>query len=802
MHMAAMRETAGKCRVTIPIAACSQRCRLFYMTALANVAITQSMLREIMHLACWQDNTPRSVIDLCCGPTQTKAHCFTGRLTKERCCNELDQPYMLGLTGPDSGAAANRAATPLKGEAPWVLDDACAAEWIDEDAGEKQARALIEGSGPSYCRRMAGEPWVTWTGFAVQLQQLMIPGFEVADLSECMWGIPDCMERMSRTWVTVEGRTWVPPRGTTAVLVLKTHDRGGSIQVVPVLKRSKRPMKVETQRLRPRRGPDLSAAVPLARPSVYVLTLDATSRSLFRTAMPKTYEFVTGESASGSRGAPAPAETPPMPASHEAFAFSRYHTLNNGGTLASMFPFLFGGLRFPCSKTTLEMVANGLHHLYNTSAALRACSAFPNGGALGELRRAGYRLGLSYTQLALGSIVMDTVPWDHVMPHIVDGMRDLYSSASGIEEPLDNIDFVCAGRERMHRLLLDWNAAVLDLYRGEEPAFVFSHLAAAHANTWSVSAMDVSVRDHLKETLEKNPDLMIVLISDHGLVTVPCDQKAPILHILAPRSLLEREPRVAAALAANRREIVSSLDLFSTLRHLAGLDPLADWAGFGWLRKGGVLKLLAAPTKAYQEHHILDLTDTSLRPRSLFTPLPRNRSCVAAGITREHCAPRLGIAVREVTLCKMHAQLSEVTKRELSRVQADLAKEPLSEDRQIICDTASDLFGWQVVTQINALNGDNTCQRFTFGGIERIEDEGSISASRRFRLRIATLEGSPPRVFDVSVSIPNLAKTLYLSVEHVIQVTRYQKYEHCTPPGASAMICVCSQGETARLRAI
>merc|ERR1711974_320089 len=72
-----------------------------------------------------------------------------------------------------------------------------------------------------------------------------------------------------------------------------------------------------------------------------------------------------------------------------------------------------------------------------------------------------------------------------------------------------------------------------------------------------------------------------------------------------------------------------------------------------------------------------------------------------------------------------------------------------------------------------------TFQRMVFFGI----------TSRRWTVRFVVNEGDPSRIFDTHFTVhpenANIGEVIFQ------QVTRYDKYKACTPPGIHPSVCVC-----------
>merc|ERR1712228_577756 len=117
-------------------------------------------------------------------------------------------------------------------------------------------------------------------------------------------------------------------------------------------------------------------------------------------------------------------------------------------------------------------------------------------------------------------------------------------------------------------------------------------------------------------------------------------------------------------------------------------------------------------------------------------------------------------------------------------MEASKAQEPMDEERSLVCSVASEAMGRPSVRDINEENSRDSehrraCRSLTFSQLESIEVKGG--AELRYRLRFAVREGNPPRVFDVIVLMRPQGMAFQMSIVHIAQVTRYGKYEHCTP---------------------
>jgi len=278
-------------------------------------------------------------------------------------------------------------------------------------------------------------------------------------------------------------------------------------------------------------------------------------------------------------------------------------------------------------------------------------------------------------------------------------------------------------------------------------------------------------------------EMLVVLMADHGVISKYCDQRSPMLHFLTPRSLLKAQPDLAASLRSNWDKVTSPLDMFATLRHFArlGKNDNKIFDAFEELRKNGQRRIQTSPSAAYhQSVHVIDMRE-SFRPTSLFDKMPDGRGCKNAGIDPATC----GVAVAQHTfglVCVQEDQLCDVSRQSFSHAVFQMKK-----TAPLLCESVTGSF---VPSLMNALNlyhaaSNGICEDLTFKHLELFDILGGV-----WRLRAVMKEGSPPRVFDFvfNVEVGNLR----MSDLAVVQVTRYKKYEKCTPDGVPPGFCVCS----------
>merc|ERR1711990_345223 len=140
--------------------------------------------------------------------------------------------------------------------------------------------------------------------------------------------------------------------------------------------------------------------------------------------------------------------------------------------------------------------------------------------------------------------------------------------------------------------------------------------------------------------------------------------------------------------------------------------------------------------------------------------------------------------------CTAWGEFSDVTKEQISPTSRAQAEGLDSSLQDVICKTV-EMGVLRMVfndfwTTWRQNDPQKLCARLTLKAIEYVANDGRGLYTFRFVVN----EGDPPRVFDAKFAF---ASHFARSVEnlHVVQVTRYRKYQACTPPNVPAEICVC-----------
>ena len=160
-----------------------------------------------------------------------------------------------------------------------------------------------------------------------------------------------------------------------------------------------------------------------------------------------------------------------------------------------------------------------------------------------------------------------------------------------------------------------------------QPFFTFAHLAdLTHNNFWAAGKADQPLHQLLSELVRRGiiQNTFIFLLADHGIRfgrmrrtrSGQMEERLPFFYLFVPEGNIQKQTENAnhrqspaeqlrATLRANAHRLTSHFDLHATLRHIVEKK---------------------APT-----------TDDEPYGRSLFTPIPPDRTCESAGISEKWC---------------------------------------------------------------------------------------------------------------------------------------------------------------------
>jgi hypothetical protein len=288
-----------------------------------------------------------------------------------------------------------------------------------------------------------------------------------------------------------------------------------------------------------------------------------------------------------------------------------------------------------------------------------------------------------------------------------------------------------------HQVLFDYTLKMWDMY-SDVPKLAYGHFHEGHDLQQTVGVMDKQIPGYIKDIMKDN-NTIVYFMSDHGANSI---HNRPFLNIIVPVWWM-KENNLEDILFNNQEALFSAYDLHKTLKHSVSMpDPPQD---------------------------LPDIWSKYEPSISLFESIiPANRTCIPARIPPNHC------------FCEPW-------------------KEPWEVKKKI---TDSD-YQWLTDLCMKAINSESgiesgLCPKFTFKSVDLVawKDPAEEKNIRYWMLEITTNEGNPNR-YVMSVR-ENLLSSQHQDavIQSLKQITRYFKYERCTPRGASPEFCVCSDENT------
>ena len=153
----------------------------------------------------------------------------------------------------------------------------------------------------------------------------------------------------------------------------------------------------------------------------------------------------------------------------------------------------------------------------------------------------------------------------------------------------------------------------------QRKAFFYDQMAFTHENLTTIQAIDDEIHEFMSTWVNSDAvrnTTFIVIFSDHGNHVFPSelhsdhmarrlDQKNPIMYLLVPPWVKQRYPERIASLQLNARErVTTNVDVYTTIVHLLNFTQLGVTSKYG---------------------------------QSLFSPIPKTRTCTQMGIPVPFC---------------------------------------------------------------------------------------------------------------------------------------------------------------------
>lgn len=239
-----------------------------------------------------------------------------------------------------------------------------------------------------------------------------------------------------------------------------------------------------------------------------------------------------------------------------------------------------------------------------------------------DYRRAGYVTNFG-TNMCDWGVMEEVYPFDTKHPPTDHHLMEPWCH---VDYDVDKLYFRpmsrCLGGRPAHAPLMQYELDFLRSY-APLPRLSWSVFLEGHEPSFrSMASLDADLAAHLLRLRATHGErTAIFLVSDHGIHygkyydgarAGHAEHSLPVFYALFPRSTLAAHPDIEAALAVNRRRLVSAFDIHATLLHLLSYPSkpaLPDWSAF--------------PAR--------------MQPRSLLTRIPLARTCDEAGIPNDAC---------------------------------------------------------------------------------------------------------------------------------------------------------------------
>eukprot|EP00929_Paragymnodinium_shiwhaense_P053084 TRINITY_DN26577_c0_g2_i1.p1 TRINITY_DN26577_c0_g2~~TRINITY_DN26577_c0_g2_i1.p1 ORF type:complete len:745 (+),score=67.97 TRINITY_DN26577_c0_g2_i1:192-2426(+) len=545
--------------------------------------------------------------------------------------------------------------------------------------------------------------------------------------------------------------------------------------------------------------PKVAIPSPLQRPNFYFLVLDSTSRISSVRYLPKVRALLA-QFGSGQQN-------------HLGVIFNAFHTLSSAGTVSTLHGLQFGGV-FATADCVLTEQQARLSARTNSSALIEKCAT---GRLLEELKAQGYRTGVSashpVTSFFHPADIDFVAPLMPCPPPVSELDAQILSNRASEHEDTFTEDyerschdFRCVGERQLYcEALLAYNDEAL---QSKQPTFLWSHLHGAHYDVSYLAGLDQLVADHLQSFLARDADTFVFVLGDHGHRDAEsCDVARPFLAALAPRKWLSEEHR--DALLQNENALVTPFDLRATVRHLAGL-VVQDADLLDRKRQHG--KLSEVYTHIGSEAFVERVPvqgPFAMEPQSVLKAVPRARSCAKAGIAAGHCTAYADIQAEQRRLCADFRELHSLSRAEFANETEYIALQG-PEGSSKSCEEVAPA---QVGQPFFCLQGDWTdlsyvctyaefyvqekltqwqhfqelCTPFKLSVIEW------VSFGQHARVRFSTLSGRSyevSRVYEMGIHVPYSSGGVG-RYDWVQELTRYARFEPCTPQGVDPIWCTC-----------
>lgn len=337
----------------------------------------------------------------------------------------------------------------------------------------------------------------------------------------------------------------------------------------------------------------------------------------------------------------------------------------------------------------------------------------------------------------------------------------------------------CLGELTNHQHSFSYIRSLWDTYGPlKHPVFSYYHAGHGHGNPLLANILDIDIMLLITEALSRNT--VVFLIGDHGQYA-QYQSKLPLATVSVP-NLLATNFGIGYAAAMNQRQLVSQYDLYRTLRFLMSKDAgrlMSKDAGHEVLKPTLGVNLLLK--RVSQNRRCVDAGIPDFRCFcSVFTPvdaLPSElRDAAEAGINKEShdVAPQHCARASVVHVCSVRRMVTCVGQSRFHFHQTCDYDHSPHQQVQWMADIETSLqqnFTVRFSVKRVGLSAEGKLLPYENLETEAQQDEYNSS----------TLKVRPVIMhFNSSLDVIDLK-----------QLTRYKRYESCTPAEASAQFCVC-----------
>jgi hypothetical protein len=326
-----------------------------------------------------------------------------------------------------------------------------------------------------------------------------------------------------------------------------------------------------------------------------------------------------------------------------------------------------------------------------------------------------------------------------------------------------------------------------------QPFIAYTHLLTSHdTNGRRIVNDDESLADlfhhaaHLRNTVT-------IFTSDHGAkatdfaaYTTQGRQEVfqPLLFIIIPHEVSKSlGPEAMNALVVNQNRLVGLEDLHHSLVSILDTDPniwathKEDHPENGNLHPGSDPKkwVLHADPNGPHKHPNVGVISTRLR--GLFKPVPLDRTCEQIKLSSD-------------VLCLCDGMDKSVPNdSQIVQWAAEFALGTLNNKIQEQFTTA--LMSKPGVPA-SGFYGYGACQRYTGTGIMRARHTvAGLEQKLFFSLLAKPFDRKTKEIFDVEVSFAMKQKANGITLNDMIRVSSFNKYEKCTDKGVDPKLCAC-----------